>query len=149
MVASELGYGSLAKNEESFENDFLTGTPDAILEDHIIDVKNSWDCFTFPLFFNNVPNKAYYWQAQGYLALTGLDYYKLIYTLMDTPDELIEKEYFNSNLDYDAFAKQYKYSSIDPKYRIKVFEIERADYDIDLIYNRVVECREYLIKINQ
>ena len=74
FVASELGYGSLVKNEESFMNDFLTGTPDAILDDHIIDVKNSWDCFTFPLFFNNVPNKAYYWQAQGYLALTGLDY---------------------------------------------------------------------------
>lgn len=147
FVASELGYGSLVKNEKSFENEFLTGTPDAILEDHIIDVKNSWDCFTFPLFFNNVPNKSYYWQAQGYLALTGLDSYKLIYTLMDTPDELIKKEYFNSNLDYDTFAKQYKYSSIDSKYRIKVFEIERNDTDIDQIYTRVVECREHINNI--
>ena len=148
-IASELGYGSLPKNEESFENDYLTGTPDAIFSDHIIDVKNSWDCFTFPLFFDNVPNKNYYWQAQGYMALTGLDYYRLIYTLMDTPEELIKKEYFGSNLDYDTFAKHYKYSDIDSKYRIKVFEIERNDIDIDSIYTRVVECREYINNINQ
>jgi len=147
-IASELGYDSLPKNEKSFENDYLTGTPDAIFQDHIIDVKNSWDCFTFPLFFDNVPNKNYYWQAQGYMALTGLDYYRLIYTLMDTPEELIKKEYFGSNLDYDTFAKHYKYSDIDSKYRIKVFEIERNDLDIDRIYTRVEECREYINNIN-
>ena len=66
---------------------------------------------------------------------------------MDTPDELIKKEYFNSNLDYNTFAKQYKYSSIDSKYRIKVFEIERNDTDIDQIYTRVVECREHINNI--
>tara|TARA_R100001440_G_scaffold482_2_gene1369 strand:- start:522 stop:1166 length:645 start_codon:yes stop_codon:yes gene_type:complete len=147
-IASELGYDSLPKNEKSFENDYLTGTPDAIFSDHIIDVKNSWDCFTFPLFFDNVPNKNYYWQAQGYMALTGLDYYRLIYTLMDTPEELIKKEYFGSNLDYDTFAKHYKYSDIDSKYRIKVFELERNDLDIDRIYTRVEECREYINNIN-
>ena len=161
-IESELGYDSLPKNEKSFENDYLTGTPDAIFSDHIvdvhtknktqvlltrphiIDVKNSWDCFTFPLFYDNVPNKNYYWQAQGYMALTGLDYYRLIYTLMDTPEELIKKEYFGSNLDYDTFAKHYKYSDIDSKYRIKVFEIERNDLDIDRIYTRVEECRQYI-----
>ena len=148
-IANELGYGSIPKNEESFENNYLTGTPDAIFNEHIIDVKNSWDCFTFPLFFNNVPNKNYYWQAQGYMALTGLDYYRLIYTLMDTPEELIKKEYFNSNLDFDTFAKNYKYSNIDSKYRIKVFEIERNNIDIDSIYTRVVECREHINNINQ
>ena len=147
-IASELGYDSLPKNEKSFENDYLTGTPDAIFKDHIIDVKNSWDCFTFPLFYDNVPNKNYYWQAQGYMALTGLDYYRLIYTLMDTPEELIKKEYFGSYLDYDTFAKHYKYSDIDSKYRIKVFEIERNDLDIDRIYTRVEECRAYINNIN-
>ncbi len=148
FIASELGYGSLVKNEKFFENDFLTGTPDAILDDHIIDVKNSWDCFTFPLFFDSVPNKSYYWQAQGYMALTGLDCYKLIYTLMDTPDELIEREYYNSDLEYESFAKQYKYSSIDSKYRIKVFDIYRDNEDINKIYERVKDARVYINKLN-
>ena len=47
-IAQNLGYDELIKNEKSFENDFLTGTPDAILSDHLIDVKNSWDCYSFP-----------------------------------------------------------------------------------------------------
>ena len=45
------------KNEALFENEYLTGTPDVILEDEIIDVKNSWDCFTFPLFEADLPNR--------------------------------------------------------------------------------------------
>mgnify|MGYP001978134333 CR=1 FL=1 len=42
FIKTHLNYKQLEKNEESFENDFLTGTPDAILDDHIIDVKNSY-----------------------------------------------------------------------------------------------------------
>ena len=145
FISKVLDYSNLVKNEESFENGFLTGTPDAILDDHIIDVKNSWDCFSFPLYFNSVPNKDYYYQAQGYMALTGIDKYKLIYTLMDTPEELIQREYFgDESTDLVEFASKYKYSNIDYKYRIKVFDIYRNDEDIENIYNRVEECREYL-----
>lgn len=148
-IAKELDYDSIVKNEESFENEFLTGTPDAILDDHIIDVKNSWDCFTFPLFYSYVPSKDYYWQAQGYMALVGCDSYRLIYTLMDTPEELIEKEYFGSDLDYEAFSSHYKYKGIESKYRIKVFDIYKNFEDIEKIYTRVEECREYINNINQ
>jgi len=147
-IAKELDYDSIVKNEESFENEFLTGTPDAILDDHIIDVKNSWDCFTFPLFYSYVPNKDYYWQAQGYMALVGCDSYRLIYTLMDTPEELIEKEYFGSNLDYETFSSHYKYKGIESKYRIKVFDIYKNEQDIEKIYTRVEECREYINNLN-
>ena len=70
----------LKKNEKRYADHYLTGTPDVITDDYVIDVKNSWDCFTFPLFFENVPNKDYFYQAQGYMALTGHHHYKLIYT---------------------------------------------------------------------
>jgi hypothetical protein len=145
FIKTHLNYKQLEKNEESFENDFLTGTPDAILDDHIIDVKNSWDCFSFPLFFNSIPNKDYYYQAQGYMELTGIDRYKLIYTLMDTPEDLIQREYFgDQSTDLVEFASKYKYSDIEPQYRIKVFDIYRNDEDIENIYNRVDECRQYI-----
>jgi hypothetical protein len=118
----------ITKNEQRYENELLVGTPDVITEDYVIDVKNSWDCFTFPLFYENVPNKDYFYQAQGYMALTGLSHYKLIYTLLDTPDSLIEREFkYASELDYDTFAKDYKYNEIDEAYRIRIFEIERDD----------------------
>lgn len=135
----------IIKNEQRYENELLVGTPDVITEDYVIDVKNSWDCFTFPLFYENVPNKDYYYQAQGYMALTGLSHYKLIYTLLDTPDSLIEREFkYASELDYDTFAKDYRYSEIDEAYRIRIFEIERDDDVIDAINGRVIECRNYI-----
>jgi hypothetical protein len=135
----------ITKNEQRYENELLVGTPDVITEDYVIDVKNSWDCFTFPLFYENVPNKDYFFQAQGYMALTGLSHYKLIYTLLDTPDSLIEREFkYASELDYDTFAKDYRYSEIDEAYRIRIFEIERDDDVIDAINGRVIECREYI-----
>ena len=135
----------ITKNEQRYENELLVGTPDVITEDYVIDVKNSWDCFTFPLFYENVPNKDYFYQAQGYMALTGLSHYKLIYTLLDTPDSLIEREFkYASELDFDSFAKDYRYSEIDEAYRIRIFEIERDDDVIDAINGRVIECREYI-----
>jgi hypothetical protein len=135
----------IIKNAQRYENDFLVGTPDVITEDYVIDVKNSWDCFTFPLFYENVPNKDYFYQAQGYLALTGLHHYKLIYTLLDTPDSLIEREFkYASELDYDTFAKDYRYNEIAEAYRIKIFEIERDEEVIEAISQRVTECREYI-----
>ena len=65
-IAEHLNYGLLVKNEQYFENDFLTGTPDVILKDHLIDVKSSWSFDTFPLFESNI-DKGYYYQAQGYM----------------------------------------------------------------------------------
>jgi hypothetical protein len=146
FIADNLGYGMIVKNEKVFYDDFMTGTPDAILKEIIIDVKNSWDCFTFPLFNNKTPNKDYYWQAQGYMNLTGIENYKLVYTLMNTPKELIEKEYIYSDqsVSFDDFEKEFTYDNIDPKYRIKVFDIKKNEDDIQKIKDRVNECREYI-----
>ncbi len=147
FIADNLGYGMLIKNEEFFSNAFLTGTPDVILKDHLIDVKNSWDAFTFPLFETEIPNKDYYYQAQGYMDLTNLDSYKLIYTLMDTPEYLIEKEFTYNNfyeLDYSDFEKDYKFGDIDVSKRIKLFEIKRDNDVIEAIKLRVSECQVYI-----
>ena len=154
FVAEQLGLGMLIKNEEFFANDFLRGTPDAITNDFIIDVKNSWDCFTFPLFETEVPNKDYYYQAQGYMALTGVKKYKLIYTLMDTPKHLIEKEaywYCKNNgfdqLDEDIladFTERMTFDNIEDKYRIKIFEIDYNEEVVNDIKERVNECRTYI-----
>lgn len=153
FVAEQLDYGMLIKNEDFFSNDFMKGTPDVILNDHIIDVKNSWDCFTFPLFETEIDN-AYYWQAQVYMELVGVEKYKLIYTLMDTPMHLIEKEaYFwckNNGMDeldeavLNKFIDKMTYKNIPDIQKIKVFDIERNQEDIYNIVSRVEESRNYL-----
>ena len=66
---------------------------------------------------------------------------------MDTPRHIIEKEFKWNNkyeLDYDEFEKLYLYEHIDPKYRIKVFDVERDDEAIKSIDERVKLCRKYL-----
>ena len=108
------------------------------MQDLVIDVKNSWDHWTFPLFEDSVPTKDYYWQLQGYMALTGNKSAKLIYTLMDTPIDLL-------NQWTDVL---YEYGDINSKYRIKVFNIERNDEDIEKIYARVDEIRDYIKTLN-
>ena len=50
MYAKHNLLDTLIKNEQYFENDFMCGTPDLILEDKIVDIKSSWDCFTFPIY---------------------------------------------------------------------------------------------------
>jgi len=154
FIAEFFDYGMLLKNEESFEDGFMTGTPDAILKDIVIDVKNSWDCFTFPLFKDESVNKDYYWQAQVYMYLTGREAYKLIYTLTDTPESLITKEaYFYcqrndfGELDqetYDKFHAHMTYKDIPDELKIKSYYFTASLEDIGRLIKRVKMCREYI-----
>ena len=154
FAADYLGLGMLLKNDDNFSNDFMTGTPDVILNDAVFDVKNSWDCFTFPLFDDELPNKDYYWQMQGYMELCDKPAAKLIYTLMDTPIHLIEKEAYwyakNNGYDevdtdmYNSFVDKMTYTNIPDKYRIKIFDIQKNDQDIELIKEQVIKCRMYI-----
>jgi len=72
------------------------------------------------------------------MALTTLKKAKLVYTLMETPTDLL-----NQWTDVP-----YEYDNLEAKYRIKVFEVERNDDDIQKIYDRVEECREYIKTLN-
>ncbi len=153
-TAKHLGLGMLIKNEKQFENDYMTGMPDALPKPYVVDVKNSWSWETFPYVDTVVPDMDYYWQGQCYMALTKKDQFKLVYTLLDTPEHLIKREalYYSLNNGYgelsdemlEEFTKKMTYSDIPDNKRIKVFNIVRNDTDIALIKTRVLECREYI-----
>lgn len=154
FIAEQLGYGFLMKNEEYLSNEWMEGTPDVRLIGLIIDAKNSWDASTFPMFETDLPNDNYYWQMQTYMELDDKPRAKLIYTLMDTPDHLIERDARYDSIRqgyeeleksvYERFVKNLTYKNIDPKLKIKVFDIERNDVDIQKIKDRVIECRKYI-----
>ena len=135
-ASAEKGWLFAEKNEEYFEDEYFCGTPDVILEDKIIDIKSSWDCFSFPLFYNGIPNKDYYYQLQTYMHLTDKSKAQLVYVLMNTPEEL-------------TFEENHDYSQINSKYRIKTFDI---DYDEEVIKEmqlKVKESREYIYEISK
>jgi len=154
FISEQLDLGFVLKNEKFFENDFCQGTPDIIIPELIIDVKNSWDVHTFPAFEKELPNKDYYWQSQVYMELVGIDNYKVVYVLSDTPLHLIEKEayWYCKNNGYDEldmdildnFTAKMTYTDIDDKLKYKVFDIQRNQKDIDLIKVRVNECRKFI-----
>lgn len=154
FVSDFLNLGFIVKNEKHFENDYLTGTPDIILPDLLIDVKNSWDCFTFPFFTNKIPNDDYYYQAQGYMELTGINKFKLVYTLTDTPFYLIEHEFkrycYTNGYELEdtdlleKFVEKMTYKDIPIEKKIKIFDIEKDANCINLIKSRVEECQQII-----
>lgn len=123
------------KNEKYFEDDYFCGTPDLILEDEVLDIKCSWDCFTFPLFEKEVPTKDYFYQLQVYMHLTGKTKSRLVYVLLNTPEEL-------------TWEQQNDYSNLDKKYRIKTFSIDYDKSVIEDLQQRVLNIRNYITTLN-
>jgi hypothetical protein len=148
------------KNEENLKNDFISGTPDIILEDKIIDIKSSWDIFTFFNAKKDALNKAYYWQLQGYMALTGCKEAELVYCLVDTPQHILDSE--KRSLAYklgvgseddpkfkylfDNIDKNGTFSDILIEEKIFIQKIQKNDADIEKIYQKIELCRDFLKK---
>jgi hypothetical protein len=123
-------WGFILKNQDTFENNFMIGTPDLIYKNLVIDLKSSWDCFTFPLFDTDI-DKSYWMQLQGYMHLTGLDKGVLVYTLQNTPDEL-------------EWDEPIDYTDLDSKFRVKEYFVEYDPTFIKQVEARVLECRSYI-----
>jgi len=151
----ELETGVFKKNEDFFENDFMTGTPDVLppLSELIVDAKNSWTCFTFPFFEKSLSEVKYWWQGQGYMALTNRSKYIVAYTLMNTPDSIIESEmrrygYANDieteDLSFEEFYDKMTYDKIPDELKFKKFEFDRDDNAIKQIEQRVIACRKFI-----
>lgn len=153
-VSDFFGWGVVRKNEERFSNKWIEGTPDLILSTTVEDVKNSWDCFTFPLFDKEPPKDDYEYQLQSYMDITGKSKAGLIYILMDAPEHLIDSEAWNEaksrgemevSLDlHDEVRQRMTYSNLPDDLRIKRFEINRDETIIKKIHDRVDECRDLI-----
>lgn len=153
LVNEVLDVGFIYKNEEYFENDWITGTPDVNTEQVLLDVKSSWDGTTFPFFETEIPTKDYYYQLQGYMELTGKTRSLLCYCLVNTPEEMVEDEvrraHWNANLleeslDLrDEVQRRHNFDHIPDNRRVKVFEVEKDEKVIEAIKERVELCREY------
>jgi hypothetical protein len=149
-LSEHLNLGMLFKNEKRFENEFMLGIPDIILTHFIIEVKSSWDPFTFPL-FSSEPDPQNFWQCQVYMHLTGKPLCKLVHVLVDTPDHLIDRElqYIANDLNQvelepeqvAEFRASMKYNHLPPELRLKVFNIPYNPDAIKAIQHRVEQCR--------
>jgi hypothetical protein len=72
-------------------NDLITGECDIEDSNEIVDVKCSWDRFTFLDSFSG-GGKNYEWQLRGYMQLYEKPKASVIYCLTDKPDHMMKKE---------------------------------------------------------
>lgn len=144
----------LKKNEKTFENDFIEGTPDIIVP-KLFDIKSAWDIWTFIAVKEVSPE--YYAQLQGYMELAKSDTSLLKYCLVNTPegliyDEVKKKTFYKGVLDTDPLymeiadqiEKNMTYDEIDPAIRIKSFEVKKDNQFIAELYKKIEQAREYL-----
>jgi hypothetical protein len=153
-AAENLSWGFVAKNTRRKSNQFIEGEADVVLPDTIADTKCSFNNFTFPLFETEIPEEGYEWQLRGYMILYQKLRAELVYCLMDTPDEIIDKEarfrlpQGYTQEEFIRFRETFIFSHFPKEMRLKVFEIKMAEEVLEKIaaqiYSRVFQCREYL-----
>ena len=160
LVGEVLDVGFIYKNEERITNEYITGVAD-VNTDVLIDVKSSWDAFTFfeKVVEDELKNKDYYYQLQGYMWLTDKQDALLCYCLVDTPLQIVEDEIrrehwkaslIEESLDLRAFVQaKHTFGHIPKEKRLKTFKIAKDDIIIENIKTRIEECREYYNELIQ
>jgi hypothetical protein len=169
VMAVELGLGMVYKNTQYHSNEYIHGTDDLFVKGIVYDNKCSWDLSTFPMYAKEIPDVKYEWQLNGYCELRNVDDAVLAYTLIDAPQELIEREikwltdhneiykkvcnmvytadYFNHLRDnFFADATYNYFVEIPQSKRIKPFNIKRDPLKINKTIERVKMCRSYILK---
>jgi len=153
------------KNKELIRNEYFVGTPDLFIgksiyeAEIIIDLKTSWDIFTFYGVMLKGLDKRYFWQLQAYMDMTGAEKAKLVYCLVNTPYKLVEDEkkklmWKLGVIDPDTdeaykkgceeIDKNAYFDDIPNEERYIEFEVPRDQESIDKSHKRVIECRDFL-----
>lgn len=159
IMSRKLGLFNAQKNEEYFENEYFTGTPDVLTDTAVIDVKTSYSGSTFPFFEDQIPTKDYFYQLHAYMALTGRKEAYLVYCLVDAPEDMIEDEtrrqaWQHKMIDVtpefeEKVRKQMTFNHIPEMNRVKVFEVEYDPEVIKSMEERVILCRDYYESLEQ
>jgi hypothetical protein len=147
-------------NKARFSNEYISGEYDIIHNGHIIDIKTSWDAYSFFKHLKETDlDRKYYYQLQGYMALTHSNTAEIAYCLVDTPEEIIEKEvvsyWYKSgqpNTDNEMWMETEKEirnrmifsDKIAPEDRVIRIRTERNDSDIQLGYSKIESARQWM-----
>jgi len=145
------------KNEEKFSDEYMAGTPDLLTAETVFDIKCPWSFATFPLFETELPNKDYFWQLQGYMALTGRHSAAVLYVLTDAPEHILLDEARklsyqrglggNTDETIEEVRHLLTYPDVADSLKFKRFDVARDDAAIEKIRDRVEACRGYIAEL--
>ncbi len=132
-LVNSVWFGSnFVKNQLRENQGYLSGHPDIITDDSIIDIKTSWSLETFPALPEDADS--YEWQVRGYMHLFNKPRASVIFCMIDTDDELLS-DWDNRDI--------HKVSHIDPSKRITVVNYERDGILEELMLSRLRDASEF------
>ena len=157
------------KNTERVTDEWFTGEYDLYLGNsptdatEIIDIKSSWDVLTFLSNLTKPLEKDYYWQLQGYMALSGATVGKVAYVLADCPPHILLQQQrsllYNMNVaseeapEYieacEKLERMLTYGDIPLREKVLTFPVMRNEEDIQLARGKVLKAREFLAELEQ
>jgi hypothetical protein len=149
------------KNEQHFENEYIKGTPDILLNNPkcIIDTKNVY----YPDglgFFEDEPLNDYIWQIHGYNFLTEREDGFIIKMLLNPPADILEKEVWNywksghnEGRPTEEFAMEieeyFNFEKLPIEDRVKIYQIKTTQNEIDIIKKWTDLAREYMAELDE
>jgi hypothetical protein len=155
------------KKQTRKENEYMIGTCDIDSdgESAIIDVKSSYDLFTFPKYEAENTEPLYFWQLIAYCILYNRSNAILAYVLCDLPDAMLEREIVNAGwakglgierLDLTeqelaTVVKKWRYDDISQDDRVRIFNIDTSEIEVleQKINARVLACRAYIHELEK
>lgn len=157
------------KHEGRLENDFIAGHPDILdfgehgMVDRVIDVKTPWDAESFFSVVGKELLDQYYWQIQGYMALTNSDKGEVHFCLVNHPEHQLktERERLLRSMNVISelspeFLESEKhlinnmtFDDMPMEERRIVFKVERNEEDLQKVYRNVEKCRIFLQEIEK
>lgn len=136
------------KNQKTLNNEYVVGTPDVINPD-LVDIKTSWDLFTYTAVDEDKATKDYFYQLLGYMWLTGKKTALLTYCLVDTPDEMMTDELYRLSFKMpedklEPYKNNYKFADIPEAMRVKQFAFNFDEALIETLKFKIEAGRQYL-----
>lgn len=156
----------LVKNKQRRENDYVSGEIDIEEEERVTDTKVSWDIYSFDALLITGLKTAYEWQGRSYCWLWEKDSARIVHTLLNTPEHLIQN--MERKLMYDMFGSEQRksmaseeeldiyndackkirfnntYDDLPRSRKIRMFDVTR---DLELeekMKQRIEQCRKIL-----
>lgn len=148
---------------ENAENKFLIGRCDIFTPENIIDIKISWNVNSFLKSRTSKVDAKYWYQMQGYMELYNVDESELVFVLLNTPPELIERERVKLinkfmvgeidrdkyELDMENIESAFTYSNIPLSKRYFRYKIKREPQIFKTVYDKVEKARQWLVQFEK
>jgi len=143
---------------DNIENEYMVGRCDIIQPGKVIDTKISWNINAFLKSRTSKLTAKYWYQMQGYMELYNTDEAEVVFLLLNTPPELIEREKVKLQnrfmigeidrdkyeLDVDNIESAFTYSSIPLNKRVFRYKIKREPQIFDTVYRKVEKARIWM-----